>query len=149
MRDYSAVGDQTIASPTDTALTLQSTTADRPLLWDVLISFDAAADNQIQILAQMFDTDDGTGTAVTPTPTDNGDPASSITVQDNHTTEPSSYLSGEIQLNMFVNQRSTHRFPFNFGRGIKLPAVATEGIGFQPVHASATPDVAVQVWWTE
>jgi len=148
-RRYSSVGDQTIASPTDTVLTLQAATTVRPEIFEFDVGVDAPADNQIRLTVQAFDTDDGTGTGVTPTPIDNGDPASLCTVQDNHTTEPSSYTAGEILYDNFFNQRATLRWVATPGAEWRLAAVATEGIGFLPIHASATDDIVVTLYHAE
>jgi len=149
-RGYSSIGDQTTASPTDTCLTIQSTTALRPEVF--YMSFGCTGsptDVQLRITVSRFDTDDGTGSAVVPNPLTDGYPAATCTVQDNHATEPSSYLTAEIPLDFAMNTRSMHQWIAIPNAEIILPAVATEGIGIFAVHASATNDILVTCHYRE
>ena len=149
-RSYSVVGDQTVASATDTCLTIQSATTIRPELFYIAFScLTDELDDMLRWTVQRFDTDDGTGSAVTPNALLDGYPASLATVLDNHTVEPSSYLAGEIPLDIGVNTRSSFQWYAQPGRPINLPAIATEGVGFQPVHASSTPAVICCVHFDE
>lgn len=148
-KKFSATGDQTLVAPTDTAITIQSATTIRPAIAEFSASMDAPADNQILVTVQLFDTDDGTGTAVTPKPLIDGFPAALGVIQDNHTVEPSSYLSGEIWYAQYFNARATLRWVAVPGFEWVLPAVATEGAGWLPSHASNTDDINVTVYWSE
>jgi hypothetical protein len=149
-RDYSIVGDQTVASPTDTCLTIQSTTALRPAVyWCAFSCLTDELDDMIRWTVQRFDTNDGTGDSVTPNPILDGYPAATCVVLDNHTAEPGGYLSGEIVLDIGVNTRSFQQWYAQPGKEIILPAVATEGVGFQPVHGSSTPSVICNVHYSE
>lgn len=146
-RTYASVGDQTVVSPTDTAWTIQSATTIRPeIYWCAFGCTSDAIDFMIRWTCQRFITDDGAGSAITPTARDDGDPASLVVVQSNHTTEPSAYVSGEIVLDMTVNTRAPQQWHAHDAQDrIVIAAVATEGVGFQPVHGSSTANVLVQV----
>ena len=151
-RTYTIVGDQTVTTPTDTALTLQSATTIRPeVYWCSFGCLSDAIDFMIRWTVQAFDTDDGTGDSTpTPTPNRNGDPASAVVTNVDHTTEPSSYLAGEILLDIPVNTRAPQQWHAHAPEDrIILPAVATEGIGFQPVHGSSTASVLVTCKYAE
>jgi len=149
-RGYTVVGDQTVASASDTALTLQSATTIRPDVYAMSFScLTDELDDQLRWTVQAFITDDGTGTGVTPTPMINAWPASLLTAQSNHTTEPSAFVAGEIMLDFAHNTRSGRDWVAQPGRQIVLSAIATEGIGMTPIHGSSTPAVLVQVWWEE
>ncbi len=146
-RTYSSVGDQAVANPTDTCLTIQSATTIRPALyWCVFNTDGDALDFMIQWIVQRFITDDGTGTGVTPNALDDGDPASLTVVQDNHTGEPSAYQAGEIPLQMSVNTRAPQQWhAHDTNDRIVMAAVATEGLGFQPVSTATTAAVTVNI----
>ena len=147
-RTYASVGDQTVTTPTDTALTIQSATTIRPeIYWCAFGCTSDALDFMIRWTCQRFITDDGaTSDTITPTPRDDGDPASLVVIQSNHTTEPSAYVAGEIVIDMTVNTRAPQQWHAHDAQDrIVLAAVATEGIGFQPVHGSSTANVIVQM----
>ena len=149
-KGYTAVGDQTVASPSDTALTIQSATSIRPEIYS--FEFSCLTDEQDDMLrwtVQAFDTDDGTGTGVTPNPIINGNPASLAVLQSNHSGEPSSFISGEIYLDIAHNTRSGRTWIAQPGRAFVMPAIATEGCAVTPVHASGVQSVLVEMFWEE
>lgn len=146
-RKYSIRGDQTVATPLDTALTLTSTTAIRPEIYFFVLTHNAApADNTLQWTAQRV-TAAGTGTSITPQALDPGDPAASGVAASNHTVEPT-YTSGAILFDAFINQRSQYTWYGDRGP-MRLPALASNGIGFGALHASATPDVTSVCHYSE
>ena len=149
-RTYSVTGDQTIANPTDTALSLQSTTAIRPNVYFIVVSPLAdAIDFMVRWIIERFDTDDGTGDSPVISTLNFGDPASVMVVQDNHGTEPSSY-SGDIPLELAMNTRAPQQWhAHDRSDRIVLAAVATEGLGFQPVSSATTSAVIVNAHFEE
>ena len=149
-RTYSVTGDQSIANPTDTALTLQSTTAIRPNVYFIGMSpLGDAIDFMIRWIMERFDTDDGTGDSPDVSAMNDGDPASVVVAQDNHSAEPSSYL-GEIPLEIAMNTRAPQQWHAHDREDrIVLPAVATEGLGFQPVSTATTSAVIVNAHFEE
>ena len=148
-REYVAIADQNIAaSPGATLITLQSAATIRPVLTEFTITAGGTmADATIQYLVRRFDTDDGTGTAVTPRPVDTLDGASVVVVQSNHTAEPSSFTMSMMDL--YAHLRGILTWRSRTGRGLVLPAVAREGIGITPIHATQTNAVAATVFFEE
>lgn len=149
-RCYAIDGTRAVASPTKTVLGLVATTAIRPLIYFMVFGASGTpADNALQWLIQRF-TAAGTSTAVTPEPLDNaaGQPAASATAGENHTVEPT-YTAGDVLLNVPLNQRATYNWQAREGRELKLPAVAANGIGVQPVHASYTGNVETTIHYEE
>ena len=136
-RRYAINGDQNVASPTASALGLTSATTIRPTVYDVLIGCqDTPADAAIEWFVQRY-TAAGTGTAVTPTALDPGDPAATATAAKNHTAEPT-YTAGLILWRMALNQRASHRWIADPDGGLVCPALASNGVGLYPVHATVT-----------
>lgn len=136
---YSATGLQDVAtvSPGDSALSIQSTTGDRPEIYDLLFSQGSApADTVIKWLVRRFDTADGTGTAVVPVALDAGAPASGLVAQEDHTVEPTVVAATEF-LDFDLNQRATFRWVAAPGGEIKLAAVATEGAFVTPLSPAS------------
>jgi len=149
-RAYASIGTQTTASPTDTALTIQSTTALRPEVYYLSMGCTGSpTDVQLRITLQRFTTDDGTGSGITPNALRDGYPAATCVVQSDHTGEPSAYTAGEVPLDLPFNTRATHQWIAIPDSEINLPAVATEGIGIAPVHASATNVVLITMYHRE
>jgi len=150
-RTFAVAGDQTVTTGTDTALTLESLTTIRPeVYWCVFGCTSDAIDFMIRWSVQRFSVDDGAGTAVIPNPRNDGDPASGVKVISNHTTEPNTYTAAEIVLDMTVNTRAPQQWhAHDRDDRIVLAAVASEGIGFQPIHGSSTAGVIVQMAYEE
>lgn len=148
-RNYSAIADQNIAaSPGATVITLQSAVTVRPEVYAMQWGAGGTmADAAIQWLVRRFNTDDGTGTSVTARPLDTLDSASAITVQSNHTVEPSSFTM--TLMDLYVHLRAVYYWNAAPGRGIILPGDATEGIGITPIHASQTNAVTTTVFFSE
>jgi hypothetical protein len=95
-------------------------------------------DDMIQWTVTRFDTADGTGDALTPTPLHDADIAAQGTFLGNHTAEPT-YVATEILLDIAVNTRSFQQWYAQPGRELMTAAGANEGIGIAPLHASSTP----------
>lgn len=127
---YAATGLQDVntAAPGDSTLSIQGITTERERIYDMIFSQGSTpADVVCEWLVRRFDTADGTGTAVTPEPLDSDAPASSVTVQEDHTVEPTD--AGVIPILDFdLNQRATFRWVAAPGGELMIPAIATEGI---------------------
>ena len=90
MDSYTATGQQdvTTATPGDTSLSLNGVTTTRGRVTDWTESMGGTpADNAVRFIAQRF-TASGTASAVTPAEDDLDGPAAQITVEENHTIEP-------------------------------------------------------------
>lgn len=148
MRPYAISGTRAVASPTQTLLSLISTAAIRPMIFEILFGSAATpADNALEWLLQRF-TAAGTSTAVTPQAIDPGDPAATATAGKNHTVEPT-YTAGAVLLDIPLNQRSTQRWVASPRGELILPPTAANGLGLQPVHASFTGNVTSTIHYRE
>lgn len=126
---YKATGVQTAASKT--ILGIVSTAAVRPRLLAAVYSNVGlvTTDSNWQVQGKRF-TAAGTSTAVTPAPTDSGDPAATFTAGSNHSAEPT-YTANTTFTDMGINPRNTYRWVAYDPRDeIILPATAANGIGF-------------------
>lgn len=147
-RCYSVYSQDPVASPTKSTLGITSATTIRPEIYDVLLGSSATpADNAINWRAQRY-TAAGTNTARTPSPLDPGDPASLASGAVTHTAEPT-YTSGLILFSLALNQRASHRWVADPRGPMKMPATASNGIGFYPVHASFTGNTDITVYFCE
>jgi hypothetical protein len=141
-------GTRAVASPTQTLLGLAGATTIRPWIYDILIGCSAPpADNAIQWFCQRF-TAAGTGTAVTPTAIDPGDPGATSSAARAHTVEPT-YTAGSILWHCALNQRATHRFQFDPDGPLVVPAAANNGVGLYPVQSSFTGTVDGMIYFSE
>ncbi len=147
---YSAVDDQALAaSPGESVLSYQSTTAIRPALFELITgNTGTPADAAIECRFKRFDTADGTGDSPGSDALDEGDPAAAGVVQGNHSVEPTYGSLGE-PLIFGLNMRATFRWIAAPGKEIKAPAVATEGWGFVAFHASQTTLYTCTLMWEE
>ena len=136
-RRYSIDGEQNVASPTDTTLTLTGGTTNRPEIYDGWLGVSATpADNALTWYMQRT-TAAGTGTAVTAQALDSGDPAAIATALEDHSAEPT-YTAAAIVFRLALNQRASHKLNIDPNSPIRIPATANNGIGLYPVHASFT-----------
>ena len=149
-RTYSTTGSQTIANPTDTALTIQSATTIRPNIYFIAVSpLGDAIDFMVRWVIERFTADDGTGASPNVSAMNDLDPAALVTVQNLHSAEPSTY-TGEIPLEIAMNTRAPQQWhAHDRADRIVMAAVATEGIGFQPVSTATTSAVIVNAHFEE
>lgn len=130
---YRAAGIQTTIAATKTALNLTGGTTCRPRLCDLRLTTTGAptTDAQVNVRLQRSTTA-GTGTSVTPSPTDPSDPASIATALSDLSAEPT-YAAGQV-MNWFFNPRSVIQWAAYDPRGeILVPATASNGLGAQVV----------------
>jgi hypothetical protein len=146
-RQYAINGDQNIASPAATALTLGSTTAIRPRIYYFAFGTeDTPADATIVWYAQRC-TALGTSTAVTPSPIDPGDPAATGVAGKNHTVEPT-YTASIYLYRAAVNQRTFTQVYLDRAP-LVLPATNSNGVGWYPNHATSTVNTSVVAHYEE
>lgn len=138
-RRYAVNGDQNVASPAATMLTLTGGTTIEPHVYAFSVGcHDTPADSAIQWYIQRS-TAAGTGTAVTPQNLGPSTVAASGTCAKNHTSEPT-YTSNAILWRMALNQRATHTVNLDPEGALVIPATANNGLGIYGSHASSTVD---------
>lgn len=148
-RRYSINGTRSVASPTQTLLTLVSAATIRPKIYDLIMGSNATpADNALEWLLQRFTVAGTAGSSVTPAPLDPADPAALASAGQAHSAEPT-YTSAKVLLDVAMNQRSTQRWVAAPGGELISPATAANGIGVQPIHASFTGSVIATIHFEE
>lgn len=150
-RRYVVAGDQNAAASAITALSLESTTAIRPRVYQFVLGCQTdTLDFQIHWEAQRFITNDGAGTGLTPQLLDPGDPSAGTKALSNHTTEPGSYTANAFMFDNHVNTRAAYTWvAAHPGAEIILPAVDTEGLGWRVTHPSSTANMKITVYFWE
>jgi hypothetical protein len=130
---YRVAGIQTTIAATKTALNLMGGTTCRPRLCDLRLTTTGVPGTDAQVNARLQRTTaDGTGTSVTPSITDSGDPASIATAKSDYSVEPT-YAAGQV-MNWFFNPRSVIQWAAYDPRSeIIIPATAANGLGMQTV----------------
>lgn len=138
-----ANGSNAVTTTNKTGLTIISNTTVRARLYDFSLGASGTpADNVMTYAVQRF-TGDGTGTAVTPTALDPGDPAALLTSKSNYSAEPG-YTTTLWQLG--VNQRASYRWVCAPNSELVVPVTASNGIGFgalSPAYTSTTTFTAM------
>lgn len=148
--DFSANGiiNAVTPAPGDTALGLLASTSRRARVYFFDLSVGGTpVDNVIQWLLRRF-TADGTRTAVTPRPLDPNFPVALLGAGENYTVEPT-YVAGNEYFDRYVHQRAGYTWNAHPGKGIWIPAVTGEGIGFTPIHAAYVGSAQAIVQWEE
>lgn len=147
-RRYSIDGEQNIASPTDTCLTLTGGTTNRPEIFDGWIGSEGTPADSAIVWYMQRTTAAGTGTAVTPQALDSGDPAAIAAGAEDHTAEPT-YTAAAILFRLGLNQRASHKLNLDPNAPIRIPATANNGVGLYPVHSSSTILVSATIWFLD
>lgn len=138
-RRYAINGDQNIAASTASLLGLTATAAVEPGVYFFALGCqDTPADIAVEWYWQRY-TAAGTATAVTPQNLGPGTTASTSTAGKNHTVEPT-YTANAILFRLALNQRAAHSIVLDPDGALYAPAVANNGMGLYPTHASATPN---------
>lgn len=136
------------ASPGRTAGMLIASTARRAHVDAFTVSFDAApADNSILVTVQRF-TVSGTATAIAAAPKDPASPAASCTTEENASVEPT-YTAATQLFMQGMNQRSVLRIVYAPQKELMTNVTTDNGIGWNALHASATPTADVTTEWVE
>jgi hypothetical protein len=149
MRTYISSGQSACGAGDKTAFGLTGATTIRPRICQLILGSSASpADNALTFLLQRF-TAAGTSTAITPQKIDSADPVSLAAAGIAHTTEPT-YTANAYLLRVAMNQRSTLQWiPHDARAELVIPAVANNGIGLIPNHASFTGNVDFTVTHSE
>lgn len=138
-RNYAVVDQQAVTTPLDSIISLQgSATISIWLNYMAMSYLTDELDDMVQWTLQRFDTADGTGDALTPTPFDDQQIAAQGTFLGNHSVEPT-YVAGQILLDIGVNTRSSQQWFAQPGRELMTAMGANEGIGAGALHGSSTP----------
>lgn len=141
-RRYAVNGDQNIASPAATMLTLTGGTTIEPHVYHMSLGcHDTPADSALQWFIGRT-TAAGTGTAVTPQNLGPGTTAATAAAAKNHTAEPT-YTVNAILWRMALNQRASHTMILDPEGALVIPATANNGLGIYGAHASSTVDCDV------
>lgn len=147
---YKITGENNIASPADTALTVaaNATTPQRNEFLEIEMGHEGApGDNTIVYIVQRV-TALGTGSAITPRPTDPADRASQSVCAENHTAEPT-YTANEELVELPVYQRASWRIVPPPRAPLITPATVANGLGFFANHASVTTLYRMGGGWVE
>ena len=148
-RAYSVFDQQAVTTPLDTLLTIQgSATLQVDIFYCAFSIITDELDDMIQWTLARFDTADGTGAGLTPTPFEDNDIASQTVCLGNHTAEPT-YPAGQSLLDIGVNTRSFQQWYAQPGREFTTAAGANEGIGLGALHGSSTPTALGVVHFVE
>ena len=140
---YSSKGSQTITTtPGATGLSYAGVTTTRAKVYDFTVGSDGTpADVALNYTAIRF-TASGTGTPFTPEPLDSDAPASLLTVEENHTIEPT-YVTADILWQIAANQRATYRWVAAPDGELMIPATSDAGIGWAAFHSASVVDFVV------
>jgi len=126
---YSCVGTQTAGAKT--ALGVVATAAVRPRIREYTLSNigTVSTDSGFQVQLKRF-TAAGTSTAITPAPSDSGDPAATFTAGSNHSAEPT-YTANTTLEDVAVNPRGTFNWKsYDPSADFVAPATAANGFGW-------------------
>jgi hypothetical protein len=150
MARYSASGSQNLASSLITALTIAAqSTAHRNEIYDITIGNVGAPADLVTLHTIQRITAVGTaGSSVTPSLLDIADRASQSAAGENHSSEPT-YTSATELLEIPLNHRATFRWVAAPGSELITPATNNAGIGAKALHASATTEWRVGIFWEE
>jgi hypothetical protein len=136
-RGYSVSGPNATGTANKTLVTVVSTTAVRPRLFDLTIgNSQTPADQAAQYAVTRFTAAGTAGSAPTPNPLDPGDTAGVATAGITHSAEPTYAATTLLRINL--NQRATFRWVASPGFELIAPATAANGLGMYLVSATAT-----------
>lgn len=141
MRRYAIASNNiSTTSALKTMLTLISTAAIRPMLYDFSLGTEGTpADTSYQYLIQRTTAAGTGGAAITPTALDPTDPAATATSVGGSTaiTVEPTYTVGALPFGpMGINQRATYRWVAAPGGEIICPSTAAAGVGARVLSAS-------------
>lgn len=146
-RRYAEAGTITAVSGANkTMLSAIAATTTRARIYDFSVGTQGTpADNVVTYQVQRF-TADGTGSAVTPTAIDTGDPAALLTSKQTYSAEPT-YTTNLWQLG--VNQRASYRWVAAPNGELVIPATASNGIGIAILSPAYTGVAGATVFHEE
>lgn len=147
-RAYFIYGEAAVASPTKSLVSLSSTSAIRPCIYDFYLGSSATpADNALLWKIQRH-TAPGTNTAFTPIALDSADPAATATSGYAHSVEPT-YTANAFLFWLALNQRASHRAVLDPNRPLTMPATGSNGASMFAVHSSFTGNIDVTIYYYE
>lgn len=146
-RNYFAAGSVGVGSGV-TAISVVGGTTIRPRIYEILIGCAAApADAATEWAAQRL-TADGTGTSVTPTALDPGDPSAIATSKKTYTIEPT-YTANALLFDEPVNQRASFRWVAVPGKELVVPNTSANGIGIRSIQSTVSTTHQAAIYWEE
>jgi hypothetical protein len=131
-----------------TILTIRATTAIRPSLFYLTIGSAATPADQANNMHILRFTNDGSGTAFTPTALDEGDPAATGVAVIDHSIEPTYTASSQL-LSFSWNTRANFQFFSNPGAELIAPATADNGLGLRFVVSTGTQLTQATIHYSE
>ncbi len=145
-RKYAVNGTRTNTA-TQSLFSITGSTAVRVALFYIQIGSDATADQAASYRVARH-TADGTGTAYTYAPLDNGDPAGTATVKVNHSAEPTITANTDL-LTLAGHQRGTIQWYAPQGAELVGAASASNGLSCQTVAVSSAYAIRYCAHWEE
>lgn len=139
MRGYSVSGPSATGTASKTAVTVLSTTAVRPRVYEFTIGVKTdpnTTDQQLEWAIGRVTAAGTAGSSPTPNPVDPGDVASVATAGITHSAEPT--YAATYLMDMVMNQRAVFRWVAVPGYELVAPATAANGIGIKNVAITAT-----------
>jgi len=147
-RGYMIYGTAAVASPTKSLLSLSSTAAIRPSIYDFYLGSSATpADNALLWKCQRH-IGPGTNSPFAAVALDSADPAATATAGYAHSVEPN-YVTNAFLFWIALNQRATHRAILDPNRPLTMPAVGSSGASYFVVHSSFTGTVDMTAYYYE
>lgn len=147
-RAYFIYGQAAVSSPTKSLVSLSSTAAIRPSIYDFYLGSSATpADNALLWKIQRH-TAPGTNTAFTPIAVDSGDPAATATSGYAHSVEPT-LTANAFLFWLALNQRASHRAILDPSRPLTMPATGSNGATLFVVHGSFTGNCDSTIYYVE
>lgn len=150
MRGYSVSGPSATGTASKTAVTVLSTTAVRPRVYEFTIGVKTdpnTTDQQLEWAIGRITAAGTAGSSPTPNPVDPGDVASVATGGITHSAEPT--YAATYLMDMVMNQRAVFRWVAVPGYELVAPATAANGIGIKNVAITATAIVNACVMFME
>lgn len=147
-RAYFIYGQAAVSSPTKSLVSLSSTSAIRPSIYDFYLGSSATPADNALLWKMQRHTAPGTNTAFTPIALDNGDPAATATSGYAHSVEPT-YTANAFLFWLALNQRASHRAILDPNRPLTSPGTGSNGVSTFVVHASFTGNVDTTQYYYE
>lgn len=133
-----------------TLISLQSTTAIKPRLYEIMVGSEATpADQAVQLSVLRFTAVGTAGSTFTPQALDPSDPASAATVNQGVFTGEPTYTGSSNLLVISLNQRATFRWIVNPGYELICPASNNNGLGLRSIASTSTQTQDTSIAWEE
>lgn len=145
----SGIGGGAMGASAKTVLSIISTTAIRPYIYDFTFGTIGTPSDSVVTLSVARETGMIAGTnntTVTPDPLDPGDAAATASAGGAWTAEPA---TGVLLFSVGVNVRATYRWVAAPGGELVMPATAQAGLGIRALSPAYTLDVACTCFHAE